>query len=179
MDGDEEVAGADLAGDTRLWAGEVEGDEVSAEVQAWVKEPAEQDNASEDEFAAGEQEGHIEELFLNISDDIEGACAWDKGLDEGGLAPVAYGGDKAPDDDDDGTDLLLPGPEAPLNLYKEVEQRTKDVKPWHLNVFAYCWILKFWKTTAHVGRSWMTELGRFALNIQKAFLKIHIICCEH
>ena len=48
---------------------------MRAEAQASVEEPAEQDNASEDEFAAGEQEGHIEELFLNISDDIEGACA--------------------------------------------------------------------------------------------------------
>ena len=68
-------------------------------------------------------------MFLNISDDIEGTYAGDKGLDEGGLVPVADGGDKAPDDDD-GTDLLLPDPEAPLNLeqYKDVEQRTKDVK---------------------------------------------------
>ena len=95
------------------------------------EEPAEKDNASEDEFAAGEQEGHIEELFLNISDDIEGTYAGDKGLDEGGLVPVADGGDKAPDDDD-GTDLLLPDPEAHLNLeqYKDVEQRTKDVEKW-------------------------------------------------
>ena len=68
---------------------------------------------------------------------IEGACAGDKGLNEGGLVLVADGGDKAPDDDD-GTYLLLPDLEAALNLYKEVEQRTKDVKPLHLNVFAYC-----------------------------------------
>ena len=129
VDGDEEVAGADLADDTGLQAGEVEGDEVRAEAQALGDEPAEKDNISEDEFAAGEQEGHIEELFLNISDDIEGTYAGDKGLDEGGLVTVADGGDKAPDDDD-GTDLLLPDPEAPLNLelYKDVEQRTKDVK---------------------------------------------------
>ena len=129
VDGDEEVAGADIADDTRLQAGEVEGDEVRAEAQALGDEPAEKDNVSEDEFAAGEQEGHIEELFLNISDDIEGTYAGDKGLDEGGFVPVADGGDKAPDDDD-GTDLLLPDPEAPLNLeqYKDVEQRTKDVE---------------------------------------------------
>ena len=73
VNGDEEAAGADIADDTRLQAGEVEGDEVRAEAQALGDEPAEKDNASEDEFAAGEQEGHIEEFFLNISDDIEGA----------------------------------------------------------------------------------------------------------
>ena len=41
VDGDEEVAGADIADDTRLQAGEVEGDEVRAEAQALGEEPAE------------------------------------------------------------------------------------------------------------------------------------------
>ena len=54
VDGDEEVAGADIADDTRLQAGEMEGDEVRAEAQALGDEPAEKDNVSEDEFAAGE-----------------------------------------------------------------------------------------------------------------------------
>ena len=41
VDGDEEVAGADLADDTGLQAGEVEGGEVRAEAQALGEEPAE------------------------------------------------------------------------------------------------------------------------------------------
>ena len=41
LDGDEEAAGADIADDTRLQAGEVEGDEVRAEAQALGEEPAE------------------------------------------------------------------------------------------------------------------------------------------
>ena len=44
VDGDEEVAGADLADDTGLQAGEVEGDEVRAEAHALGDEPAEKDN---------------------------------------------------------------------------------------------------------------------------------------
>ena len=41
VNGDEEAAGADIADDTRLQAGEVEGDEVRAEAQALGEEPAE------------------------------------------------------------------------------------------------------------------------------------------